>query len=88
MQKADGARVVTDEENAQVFCEHFSKIFNNQNPLLCNHTALSLIPQPAKLTHLVELPSLSKVHADLCRMANGNTLGSLGVTSDALNSMV
>eukprot|EP00957_Ditylum_brightwellii_P173542 13212796-Ditylum_brightwellii.AAC.1 len=59
MRKADGTRAVTDEENAQVFCEHFSKIFNNQDPLPCNYSALSLILQHTEFTHLAELPSLT-----------------------------
>eukprot|EP00957_Ditylum_brightwellii_P026402 1997094-Ditylum_brightwellii.AAC.1 len=60
MQKADGTRAITDEENAQVFCEHFCKIFNNQNSLPCDHTALSLIPPNAGFTHLAKLPSITK----------------------------
>eukprot|EP00957_Ditylum_brightwellii_P112363 8567061-Ditylum_brightwellii.AAC.1 len=39
MQKPDGNKAVTDKENAEVFCEHFSRIFNNKNPLPCKFTA-------------------------------------------------
>eukprot|EP00957_Ditylum_brightwellii_P055773 4226605-Ditylum_brightwellii.AAC.1 len=33
MQKSDGTMATTDNENAEVFCQHFNKIFNNQSPL-------------------------------------------------------
>eukprot|EP00957_Ditylum_brightwellii_P068750 5218566-Ditylum_brightwellii.AAC.1 len=88
IQKAVGMRRVTDEENAQVFCEHFYKIFNNQNPLPCYHTALSLILQHAEFMHLAELPSITKVWATLCYMSNGIAPGPSDVSSDALKSMV
>eukprot|EP00957_Ditylum_brightwellii_P022947 1731617-Ditylum_brightwellii.AAC.1 len=58
MCKADGTKAVTDEENAQVFCEHFSKLFNNQTPLPCDHSMLNLIKQHDDYTHLAALPSV------------------------------
>eukprot|EP00957_Ditylum_brightwellii_P034465 2614043-Ditylum_brightwellii.AAC.1 len=88
MQKADGTRAITDDENAKEFCEHFSKKNYNQNPLPCDHSALDLIPPHDYFTHLAELPSLSEVRAALHRMANGKAPGPSGITSDALKSMV
>eukprot|EP00957_Ditylum_brightwellii_P198035 15087766-Ditylum_brightwellii.AAC.1 len=88
MQKADDTRAITDDENAQVFCEHFSKFFNNQNPLPCDHSALELIPPHDDFTHLAELPSLTEVRAALCRMVNGKAPRPSGITSNALKSMV
>eukprot|EP00957_Ditylum_brightwellii_P165285 12584418-Ditylum_brightwellii.AAC.1 len=81
-------KVVTDEENAQVFCEHFGKIFNNQNPLPCDHSALNLICQHPDFTHLADLPTVSEVRSALRLMANGKAPGPSGITSDALKSMV
>ena len=88
MQKMDETKAVTDEENAEVFCEHFSKLFNNQTPLPCDLTALDLVKQHADYTHLASPPSLQEVHAALRRMANGKAPGPSGITADALKSMV
>eukprot|EP00957_Ditylum_brightwellii_P099646 7590003-Ditylum_brightwellii.AAC.1 len=60
MQKADSTHAITDNENAQMFCEHFSKKINNQNPLPCDHSALALIPPHNNFTHLAELPSITE----------------------------
>eukprot|EP00957_Ditylum_brightwellii_P009610 724489-Ditylum_brightwellii.AAC.1 len=75
MRKQDGTKATTDEENAEVFCEHFSRIFNNPNPLPCDLTALDLIQPCNDFTHLAAAPSLSEVTAALCRMANGKAPG-------------
>eukprot|EP00957_Ditylum_brightwellii_P128950 9837553-Ditylum_brightwellii.AAC.1 len=40
MRKSDGMKAKTDEENSQVFCEHFSKKIDKQSPLPYNHTVL------------------------------------------------
>ena len=45
MRKANGEKAKTDRENAKVFADHFSKVFNNQNPLTCDPSVLDLIPQ-------------------------------------------
>eukprot|EP00957_Ditylum_brightwellii_P078914 5999900-Ditylum_brightwellii.AAC.1 len=63
-------------------------MFNNQNPLPCDHTALSLILPHDNFTHLDELPSINEVRANLCRIANGKAPGPSDITSDALKSMV
>eukprot|EP00957_Ditylum_brightwellii_P064203 4871778-Ditylum_brightwellii.AAC.1 len=87
MQKPDGNKAVTDKENAEVFCEHFSCIFNNQNLLPCNLTALDLIRPCHDFTHLAAVPTLSEVSAAIRRMANGKAPGPTGITSDALKAM-
>eukprot|EP00957_Ditylum_brightwellii_P123104 9386429-Ditylum_brightwellii.AAC.1 len=33
MWKNDGSKVLTEKEDAEIFCAHFNKIFNNQHPL-------------------------------------------------------
>eukprot|EP00957_Ditylum_brightwellii_P123112 9386788-Ditylum_brightwellii.AAC.1 len=45
MRKANGEKAKTNRENAKVFADHFSKVFNNQNPLTCDPSVLDLIPQ-------------------------------------------
>eukprot|EP00957_Ditylum_brightwellii_P053755 4072421-Ditylum_brightwellii.AAC.1 len=60
MWKADSTKAITNDENVQVFCEHFSKMFNNPNPLPCDHSALSLIPPHDNFTHLAKLPSITE----------------------------
>eukprot|EP00957_Ditylum_brightwellii_P058172 4411460-Ditylum_brightwellii.AAC.1 len=87
MREPDGNKVITDKENAEVFCEHFSCIFNNQNPLPCNLTALDLILPCHDFTHLATAPSLFEVSAAICCMANGKAPGLTGITSDALKAM-
>eukprot|EP00957_Ditylum_brightwellii_P062140 4716314-Ditylum_brightwellii.AAC.1 len=77
-----------DKENAQMFCEHFCIIFNNQNHLPCDHSVLSLILPNDDFTHVAKLPSITKVCAALCRMASAKAPGPSGVTSNALKSMV
>eukprot|EP00957_Ditylum_brightwellii_P116088 8856016-Ditylum_brightwellii.AAC.1 len=74
----------TDNKNAEVFCKHFNRIFNNQSPLPCDETALDLIDDSPDFTHLEDAPSLTNVHAALHQMANGKAPGPSGVTSNAL----
>eukprot|EP00957_Ditylum_brightwellii_P093726 7136288-Ditylum_brightwellii.AAC.1 len=78
----------TDNENAEVFCQHFAKIFHNQSFLPCDDTALDLIDGCTDFTHLKDAPSLADVRAALHRMANGKAPGPSGVTSDALKAMI
>eukprot|EP00957_Ditylum_brightwellii_P136526 10411612-Ditylum_brightwellii.AAC.1 len=58
MQKITGEKETTDEENAEVFAEHFCKVFNNPDPLPCNETALPFIPT------CLELPGPSGITSD------------------------
>eukprot|EP00957_Ditylum_brightwellii_P178084 13564797-Ditylum_brightwellii.AAC.1 len=85
---ADGGKPTIDKENAQVFAQHFNKLFNNQLPLPCDPIVLDLIDQLPDLVHLAAPISLPKVCAALQRMANGKALGPSGITLDALKSMV
>eukprot|EP00957_Ditylum_brightwellii_P074644 5672124-Ditylum_brightwellii.AAC.1 len=78
----------TDNKNAEAFCQHFEKIFNNQSPLPCDETALDLIKQSPNFTHLKDAPSLINVHAAVHLMANGKVPGPSGVTSNALKVMI
>eukprot|EP00957_Ditylum_brightwellii_P143176 10909108-Ditylum_brightwellii.AAC.1 len=81
---ADGEKATTDKENAQVFAEHFNKLFNNQLPLPCDPTVLDLIDQLPDYLHLATPITLPEVRAALQQMANGKALGLSGITSDAL----
>eukprot|EP00957_Ditylum_brightwellii_P184105 14023440-Ditylum_brightwellii.AAC.2 len=87
MRKLDGSKVLTDEENAEVFCAHFDKNFNNQHPLPCDITALDLITPHPTYSHLTIPPMVDEVQAALRRMANRKALGTSGATSNALKSM-
>eukprot|EP00957_Ditylum_brightwellii_P147860 11259470-Ditylum_brightwellii.AAC.1 len=87
MQQANGEKTKTDEDNAKVFADHFSKVFNNQNPLTCNHSALDLIPQSPDFLILAAPLTLDEVKAALKCMANGKAPDPSGVLSDALKSM-
>eukprot|EP00957_Ditylum_brightwellii_P112491 8576437-Ditylum_brightwellii.AAC.1 len=85
---ADRKKATTDKKNAQVFAQHFNKLFNNQLPLPCDPTVLNFINQLPDFFHLATPISLSEVCAALQRMANGKAPGPSGITSDALKSMV
>eukprot|EP00957_Ditylum_brightwellii_P071588 5443004-Ditylum_brightwellii.AAC.1 len=85
---ADGKKATTDEKNAQVFAQHFNKLFNNQLLLPCDPTALDLINQLPDFLHLAMPISPSEVCAALQRMVNRKAPGPSGITSDALKSMV
>eukprot|EP00957_Ditylum_brightwellii_P154063 11724795-Ditylum_brightwellii.AAC.1 len=87
MRKADGSKALTDEENAEVFCVHFHKIFNNLHPLPCDIAALDLIALHPTHPHLAHPPTVDAVRAALRCMANGKVPGPSSVTSDALKSM-
>ena len=88
MQKADGIKATTDEENAEVFCEHFSCIFNNQNPLPCDITMLDLIYPCHDFTHLTNESSLTEMTDALHCMEKSKAPFLSGITSDALKVMV
>eukprot|EP00957_Ditylum_brightwellii_P017779 1338951-Ditylum_brightwellii.AAC.1 len=87
-EKSDGMVATTDNENAEVFYQHFDKVFNNQSLLPCDKSALDLIDQSPNFTHLEETPSLLKVCTALHWMANGKASGPSSVTSDALKAMI
>eukprot|EP00957_Ditylum_brightwellii_P090911 6922651-Ditylum_brightwellii.AAC.1 len=84
----DGRKAKTDEENTQVFAEHFNKLFNNQSPLPCNPIALDLIDQLPDFLHLTNPIPLHEVHAALQQIANGKAACPSGITSYALKSMI
>eukprot|EP00957_Ditylum_brightwellii_P043305 3281858-Ditylum_brightwellii.AAC.1 len=88
MRKSDGTMAITDNENTEVFCQHFDKIFNNQSPLPCDETALDLIEQSSDFTHLAEMPFLPNNRAALHQMANGKARGPSGITPNALKAMI
>eukprot|EP00957_Ditylum_brightwellii_P007600 575379-Ditylum_brightwellii.AAC.1 len=88
MCKSDGTKATIDEENAEVFCEHFSCIFNNQNSLPCDLITLQFICPCNNFTHLANEPSLMEVTAALHCMANVKVPGPSSITSDALKVMM
>eukprot|EP00957_Ditylum_brightwellii_P171286 13038909-Ditylum_brightwellii.AAC.1 len=88
MQTSDETKATTDEENTEVFSEHFCCIFKNQNQLPCNITTLDMIHPCHDFTHLAHKPSLMEVTATLCHMANIKAPGPSGITSNALKTMV
>eukprot|EP00957_Ditylum_brightwellii_P029966 2268573-Ditylum_brightwellii.AAC.1 len=65
MHKLDGSKVLTDKDNAEVFCAHFGKNFNNQHPLPCDITALDLITPHPTYSHLAIPPMVNEVWAAL-----------------------
>eukprot|EP00957_Ditylum_brightwellii_P108501 8275959-Ditylum_brightwellii.AAC.1 len=75
MWKDTGEKAKTDEENAEVFAKHFSKVFNNPNPVPCNDSALPLVSQHEKFTFLGTLPEYEEVPKAIMWMANGKSPG-------------
>eukprot|EP00957_Ditylum_brightwellii_P084337 6413586-Ditylum_brightwellii.AAC.1 len=88
MRKANGDRAKTDEENSEVFAEHFRKVFNNSDPPPCNDTVLPSVPSRLEFPHLGDPPSPAKVCSAIMCMANGKAPGPSGITSDAFRAMV
>eukprot|EP00957_Ditylum_brightwellii_P115009 8772530-Ditylum_brightwellii.AAC.1 len=70
MRKETGKKATTDAENAEVFANHFSKVFNNPDPLPCDKTTLPLVPQRQEFLFLAAVPSYNEVKAAIMRMAN------------------
>ena len=64
MMKNDGTLGNNDEENAEVFFQHFVKIFNNQN-IPCDETALELITDRDTMNDLGLEPSYDEVKKQL-----------------------
>eukprot|EP00957_Ditylum_brightwellii_P154619 11767993-Ditylum_brightwellii.AAC.1 len=60
MTKPSGDKAKTDEENAEVFTKHFSKVFNNPDHLPCNNTVLPLVPQREEFSTLGKPPSCNE----------------------------
>eukprot|EP00957_Ditylum_brightwellii_P124535 9491273-Ditylum_brightwellii.AAC.1 len=53
MTEQNREKAKADKENADVFGKHFSKVFNNPDPLPCNDTVLHLVvPTPEEFTKL------------------------------------
>eukprot|EP00957_Ditylum_brightwellii_P050033 3792818-Ditylum_brightwellii.AAC.1 len=88
MRKDTGEKAMADEENAEVFAKHFSKVFNNPNPVPCDDTALPLLPQHEEFTFLGTPSLYEEVRMAIMWIANSKSPGPSGVTSDACCAMV
>eukprot|EP00957_Ditylum_brightwellii_P029204 2207498-Ditylum_brightwellii.AAC.1 len=69
MTKHNGKKEKTDEENAEVFVKHFSKVFNNPVLLPCDASVLPLVPTRHQFSELTAPPDLEEVRAAIKRMA-------------------
>eukprot|EP00957_Ditylum_brightwellii_P041913 3174639-Ditylum_brightwellii.AAC.1 len=58
------------EANAEVFAKHFSKVFNNLDPVPCNDSALPLVLQCEEFAFLGTQPVYEEVRTAIMRMAN------------------
>eukprot|EP00957_Ditylum_brightwellii_P077550 5893080-Ditylum_brightwellii.AAC.1 len=87
MTKYNGEKAKTDKESAEVFANHFSKAFNNPDPLPCDASVLPLILTQPQFSELAAPPDLEEVMDAIMRMANGKAPGPSGVTSDAFCAM-
>eukprot|EP00957_Ditylum_brightwellii_P020858 1573277-Ditylum_brightwellii.AAC.1 len=88
VRKANGKRTKTNEENAEVFAEHFRKVFSNPDLPLCNDTVLPIVPTWPEVSHLGDPPLPVKVRSAIMRMCNSKAPGPSGITSDAFCAMV
>eukprot|EP00957_Ditylum_brightwellii_P068227 5179380-Ditylum_brightwellii.AAC.1 len=88
MQKETGEKATADEKNAEVFANHFSKVFNDPDPVPCDNSALPLVLQRDEFTFLGTPPVYEEVCVAIMRMANGKSPGPTGVTLDAFCAMV
>eukprot|EP00957_Ditylum_brightwellii_P026062 1970361-Ditylum_brightwellii.AAC.1 len=88
MKKSTGKKAKTDEENVEVFADHFCKVFNNPDPPPCDKSTLPIIPTHPEFLSLGDPPSLDEVHNAIMRMHNGKAPGPSGITSDDFWAMV
>ena len=72
MTKRDGTKAQTDKENAEVFSEHFSKIFNNTH-ITCDPTVLDLIEDREPKSDLGNAPTIEEVELAIIRLIIGDT---------------
>eukprot|EP00957_Ditylum_brightwellii_P165332 12588449-Ditylum_brightwellii.AAC.1 len=83
MWKSTGEKANTDEENAEVFAEHFRKVFNNPEPPPCDKSTLPLVASRPEFSNLGDPPYLKEVHNAIMCMCNSKASGPSGITSDA-----
>eukprot|EP00957_Ditylum_brightwellii_P137994 10520355-Ditylum_brightwellii.AAC.1 len=80
MKKSTGKKAKTDEENAEVFAEHFCKVFNNPDLPPCDKSTLPIIPTHPDFFSLGDLPSFDEVRNVIMWMCNGKAPGPSGIT--------
>eukprot|EP00957_Ditylum_brightwellii_P113042 8619835-Ditylum_brightwellii.AAC.2 len=88
MRKQSNKKAKTDKENAKVFGNHSSKVFNSPDPLPCDDMVLPLVRTWDEFTKLGTPPSYDEVRVTIMRMANGKSPGPSKVMLDAFRPMV
>ena len=86
MRKPDGSLCKTDEENAEVFSAHFSKVFNIDREF--DPTVLNLVQQRPLRPGLDNVPSTAEVAAALRGLANNSAPGDSKVPSEYMKALV
>ena len=86
MLKPDGSLCKTDEENAKVFGDHFSKVFNIDRAF--DATVLDKVVQRPMRPELDDVPAAGEVIAALKRLANNSAPGDSKVPSEYMKALV
>ncbi len=71
--KDDGTTTISDLETGKVFCDYFTKVFNNIRPT--DDSILDSIPQRETLENLGVTPTIAEVRKATTKMANRKASG-------------
>lgn len=85
MRKEDGTCAMSDEDNAEVFGPHFTKVFN-RNDAPVDWTILDEISQRPELTHLGEPPTPAELDRALTKLSNNKAPGASLVPPEAVKA--
>ena len=84
MQKIDGSKCTTPEENAEVFRAHFVKLYNREE--MFDPSILQSIPQSSILNSLSAIPDALEIKKAVFRLKN-KAPGLSGITAPMLKSL-
>ena len=86
MRQPDGTLGINDDENANVFYEHFNKIFNNEN-INFDETVLTLLPQRNEMSSLNNPPTFEEVKDSIKQMRYRKAPGPSGLKADTIKAL-
>ena len=85
MQKADGSKCTTPEENADVFRAHFEKLYNREE--MFDPSVLQSVPQSPTMNSLSTIPDAIEIKKAILRLKD-KAPGSSGITAAMLKSLI
>ena len=86
MQKEDGTRCKCSEENAQVFKEHFKKLY--EHVPIYDRSVLELLQQEPVISSVDHPPADEEIFKPVISLIKNNALGESGLTSQMFKAIV